>query len=98
MKKYVLIKSEEYFYDGHGEASLGESCVKVEHTDKYNDLDFSKIYDEDLYVLDEDFDEEMYAEDGYHCSNVELNFKEITEDEYNEYSKIISDYDKLLNI
>lgn len=99
IKDYLLIESREYFYDGHGVPALGEVKLSVTHiSDVYKDLDFSKTYNEDLEILEDGYDEEKYAEDGYHCRTVELNLKKITENEYNEYSKIISDYDKLLNI
>ena len=93
MKKYILKQTVKVFYDGHGCGDDGGVTYDVEHTDKYNDLDFSKVYNEDME--EEDEDAEYGAEDGYNCDMEYYAFNEITEEEYNNYKAIISDYNNL---
>lgn len=95
MKKYVLIRTDTSFFDGHGSSDDGGSILSVEHTDKYNDLDFSQIY-VGGEVFDEEEAEDWAADDGY---NYQVNFesyKEITEDEFERYCKIVEDYNDLM--
>lgn len=99
MMKYVLVKIEKEFYDGHGEPDCGGVTFKVEHTDEYNELDFSKAYTKSWQGW-EDADEmgEQISEDGYNCEVEIYSFKQLTDIEYNEYQKIISGYNGLKNI
>lgn len=93
MKKYYLVKESTYFVDPHGEADFGGMVKKIEHTDDYNDLDLSKIYDENLEEVDSD---NYYgSEDGYNAQYVELEIEEITEDRAKEIEKIIKDYENI---
>jgi len=96
MKKYILIKSNQMFYDGHGCGDEGETSVSVVYTNEYNDLDLTgKIsYTEDNEEVDED--EEHHEQDGYNCEITTYQHLEITKEEYDEYKKIISAYNKLL--
>lgn len=93
MKKHYLVIETNFFVDPHGDVDMGGVVKKVEHTDRYNDLDLSKTYDEDLEEVDED--DYCGSEDGYNAEYTELEIKEITQEEYVEYGKIISLYEKL---
>jgi len=52
MKKHYLIKGTEYFVSPHQDIDTGDTTKKFDFTDKYNDLDLSKIYNEDLEEVD----------------------------------------------
>ena len=93
MKKYYLVIETTLFVDPHGDTDLGGVTKKVEHTDAYNDLDLSKTYNDELEEVDED---DYYgSQDGYNAEYTELEIKEITPEQYVEYGKIISTYEKL---
>lgn len=93
MNKYYLVIETKLFVNPHGEVDFGGMDKTVEFTDRFNDLDLSKTYNEDL----EEVDEEEYegSEDGYNSEYTELNITEISEVQANEYKKIIEDYEKL---
>lgn len=94
MKKHYLIKAVTLFVDPHGEADFGGMVKSVEFTDRYNNLDLSKTYNDDLEEVDED-EEYSGSEDGYNATYAELNISEITEAKYDEYKKIIAEYEKI---
>lgn len=90
MKKYYLVKETTLFVDPHGDADVGGTLKRVEFTDDYNDLDLSKIYNEDLEEVNEDgYDG---SEDGYNAQYTELDIVEITETQSIEYTKIIDSF------
>jgi hypothetical protein len=93
MKKHYLIKETEYFVSPHQDIDTGDTTKKIVFTDKYNNLDLSKIYNEDL----EEVDSEEYegSEDGYNRIYTEVKIVEITEAQANEYKKVIEDYNKI---
>lgn len=93
MKKHYLVIESSFFVDPHGEVDFGGIVKTVEFTDIYNNLDLSKTYNEDLEEVDED--EYSGSEDGYNAEYTELNIKEITEEQFIEYSKIIEIYKNL---
>ncbi len=99
-KKYYLVKTDTSFYDPHGSADNGGSVIKVEYTDKYNNLDLSKIYTnrDGIKVFEDGDDEDWYAEDGYNYEVDFLKIKEITGEEYDNYNFTINEYNNLLNI
>ena len=95
MKKYILIYTTQLFYDSHGESDFGGITYKVEYSEKYNNLviDPQICYNEELEIDNDE--KEYYSEDGYNCEKIHNYFKELTEEEYNLYSKIIKDYENL---
>lgn len=97
-KKYYLLRYDTSFYDGHGCPDDGGTTFKVEHTEKYNDWDLTKLYGEDGEILEDDYDEDFSEQDGYNYYHTTFCIKEITKDEFDNYSKILEDYDKLMNL
>ena len=102
MKKYILKKVVQLFYDGHGKPDFGGTTISVEYTDRYNhlELDGKTCYDSELQPYeDDDYDDEddygPQAQDGYNCEENDYYFKEITEEEYNKYKTIIYSYNNL---
>ena len=93
MKKHYLVKESTFFVDPHGSADEGGIIKRVEFTDTYNDLDLSKTYDDDLEEVDED--NYSGSEDGYNAEYKYLNIKEITEEQFIEYGKIIEGYNAI---
>jgi len=96
-KKYYLVKTITTFYGPKGDWSEGGEYIGVEHTSEYNDLDARKIYSEDLEILEEDFDKDFHAEDGYTKEFTTLRFKEIGFFEYTENKEAIERYIEILN-
>lgn len=103
MKKYILIKSFQVFYDGHCQPDVGANEVSVEFTDKYNNLDLTgkTEYDEDGEVfsdVDEDGDSIYQANDSYNCEVTSYIYKEITKEQFEEFQEIINKYNSLFKI
>lgn len=97
MKKYVLIKIDSTFYDGHGDGDDGGTILNVEHTDKYNMLNFSNVFTDNGFTeIEEDDDDDMSCEDGYNLQVKYYTYKEITEDEFHKFKQIIDDYNLLI--
>lgn len=96
-KKYYLIKKEKSFYDGHGTPNNGGTTISVECTSKYDNLDLTQLYSEDLEILEEDFDQDFSEADGYNCEFTTLQIKQISNSEYLQYSEIIDSYNEILN-
>lgn len=96
-KKYYLIKEEKSFYDGHGTPDDGGTIIQVKYTSEYNDLDLTKLYSEDLEILEDNYDEDFSEADGYNCDFTTLQIKEISISEYNSYKEIIDTYTEILN-
>ena len=93
MKKNYLVEESTYFYDGHGDPEPGGIVLSVEFTDRFNDLDPEKEYDDDLQEVDEDSD--MRAEDGYNCTQSIISFREVDETEAIRLKSIIEEYSKI---
>ena len=93
MKKHYLVEETTYFYDGHGDPDAGATVLSIEFTDRFNDLDPTKEYDDDLQEVDEDSD--MSAEDGYNCTQTIVSFREVDETEAARLKSIIEEYSKI---
>jgi hypothetical protein len=94
MKKHYVVYETTYFIDPHGAADTGETIKTVEYTDRFDGLDSSLTYDDELEPLDDD--RERYgSEDGYNSTDIEINFREVTEDEYNRIKVILTEYNKI---
>lgn len=89
------LQEQAYFYDGHGEPDFGGETKYVTSDPRFHKLDPSKTYNDDLEEVDDEENEDLYAEDGYNCERSELNFREITEEQAKVYEKIIADYNAL---
>ena len=94
--KYYLMQSHQYFWDPHGEPDSGGHTVNVITSE---DLGFEpkngSFYNEDNELTEED--DEHYGEDGYNCETNEYSYEEITKEEYDKYSVIITEYNNLLD-
>lgn len=93
-KTKALIRMDELFYDGHGEAELGSTTYKIVNISDVEDMREGALYVNDEEVSD-DYDEDdcdLSAEDGYHCTADHQVMKFITEEEAKVYQKIIDDY------
>ena len=90
--KYYLVRESKLFVDAHGEAEDGGITKRVEYTDRYEGLDLSLVYNEDLEEVEDDYDG---SEDGYNAEYIELEIKEITEGEASVYVSIIKEYESL---
>lgn len=97
-KKYILVLESKTFYDGHGCGDDGGSQFSLEHTSNYNDLDLSLYYDYEMNPIEDDLDKEKYAEDGYNYEENTFKYKELTEEEYLKYQKLLEDYSNLYNV
>lgn len=93
MEKYYLVHETTLFVDPHGDAELGGVTKRVEHTDKFEGLDLSKVFNDDLEEVNED--DYQGSEDGYNSTYIELVISEISENQYIEYKKLIEEYNKL---
>ncbi len=94
-KRFFLVSEVTNFYDGHGSPDFGGERKYVSSNGEFDNLDPSKTYNEDLEEVDEDENEDLYSEDGYNCERIELDFREITEEQAIAYTKIINDYENL---
>ena len=99
-KKYYLVKTDTSFYDPHGTPDNGGTKIEVKYTDKYNDLDLSKIYTnmDGIKVFEDGDDKDWYSQDGYNYEVDFLEIKEITKEEFDNYEKIINNYNNLLKL
>jgi len=93
MKKHYLVEETTYFYDGHGDPDTGATALSIEFTDRFNDLDPEKEYDDDLQEVEDDSD--MRAEDGYNCAQTIVSFREVDEVEAARLKSIIAEYSKI---
>lgn len=95
MKKKYLVTETEYYYDGHGEPDEGGTKKYISDNEAFATMDPTEVYDEDFEILDENYDANYSAQDGYNCTSTELIFKEVKEEEAIEIEKLIREYDKL---
>ena len=94
--KYYLMQSYQYFWDPHGTPDDGGRTVDVITSKDLDGFEPKKgeFYDEDNELTNED--DENYGEDGYNCETNEYKYEEITKEEYDKYSVIITEYNNLL--
>lgn len=107
--KYYLKISTTYFYDPQKEVCTEFDCKGVTIDGNYlyfNDYcnyleckgDEEDEESDDVYILcPDDYDEvvEPCDQDGYNCEEVVYTFKEITQTQYLEYLRIISEYNNI---
>ena len=109
--KYFLIKEHQTFFDSRGSGDDGETRKFVTTDERYLLLGDSYYFDNNIinyleenmsekdiieYLKDEASDEDNLAgQDGYNCEVYTFDIKEISESEYNEYQKVIDNYNKI---
>jgi hypothetical protein len=94
MNNYYLVVEDTIFVDPHGEGDDGGTEKRIEYTDEYNDLDLSKLYDDELQEIDDD-EEYQGSEDGCNMTYVSIKITKVSETRANEIRGIIKAYNKL---
>ena len=94
-KKYYLLTTQSMFYDRHGTPDDGGLKLEVTTDEEYATYKEGVYYNEEGEEDNEDEEDENYAQDGYNCELDYFMVRSITEDEYNSFGKIISEYENL---
>lgn len=104
MKKYYLVTNINYFVDPHGSPDTGGESKSLAHTDQWDNLKEGLAYtttynyengkERETFILVNDANWRG-SEDGYNSEESGFRFKEITEEQYVEYGKIINAYNNL---
>jgi hypothetical protein len=101
MNTHVLIKRTTCFYDGHGNPDTGGELLEISNNEKYLNLEENIRYVESTHndsvdEIDDDYDKDFSAEDGYNFCVEYFKIKYLTGSQATLYQTIINGYNELL--
>ena len=87
--EYTTLKNGVYYIDSDRYCQYLDRCTFDIDNNSDDYPEFCAVPEDYAEVMD------LYAEDGYNCTEEYYSFKEITKEEYEKYSKIIDEYNNL---